>query len=202
MKPTQSFVALALILACRYGGPEGSPTELVDIDDQGEPDTNMGSGEPSAEQQREGDDDHHARDGGGSKHPDARAEMDADAHEEAAPRDAAAGLVDAPMRSCGAPPGLTCDPVSGTGCVPFSQCVVDPTRDAPAASCIISLPRFDANCMQDALSTNCPPQHTCIDNECRKYCYCDSDCGGAACSVPAPRGDAGAAGFKVCDEAP
>jgi hypothetical protein len=100
--------------------------------------------------------------------------------------------------SCTPPSGLECDPVSGEGCLPLMQCLVDPASSTPAAYCVFSGLLLDVSCVQDELSTNCPPQYTCVQGECRKYCYCDADCDdGAACADPSAEG--GSDAFKLCE---
>jgi hypothetical protein len=114
-----------------------------------------------------------------------------------ASRDAAATSpvppLDASGAACHAPPALACDPVRNEGCLPFTQCIADPAQETPAAVCVLSGLRFDDGCAEDAFSTNCPAGATCVMNECRKYCYCDSDCDpGSEC------GERAGNGFKVC----
>jgi hypothetical protein len=77
------------------------------------------------------------------------------------------------------------------------QCVVDPSASQPAAYCSFSGAPLAMGCTQDALSTTCPPQHTCVAGECREYCYCDADCAnGMACADPSGQG--GSDAFKLC----
>jgi hypothetical protein len=100
-------------------------------------------------------------------------------------------------QTCDAPTDLLCDPVSNEGCLPLTQCVVDPNAAAAAGYCVVASISLDGACTQDLLSTSCPPEHTCIAGQCREYCYCDADCDdGSACSDPSGQG--GSDVFKLC----
>lgn len=189
--PLRCGASLLILLggACRFAGPEGNPTDLVDVDE----------GPPG-----EGD-------GTGS---DAEEDVDvapsrADAGAVSSARDAGHAPIDSGVggadggkptsasSQCAAPTTLDCNPVSGEGCLPLMQCVLDPAGSEPLAYCVFSVIQLDVICTQDEFSTDCPPQYTCVMGECRRYCACDSDCeDGAACSDPA--GKAGSAQIKLC----
>jgi hypothetical protein len=177
-------VAFASLLgaACRLGGPEGSPTDLIAIDGASPPDERDARDQPAE------------ADPGAPADP---AAIDA----QSAPVDAAVPAApDATSATCEAPVGLECDPVSGEGCLPLMQCVVDPSSNQPAAYCIFSSILLDVTCAQDELSTDCPPQTTCIMGVCREYCYCDADCDdGSACTEASGEGGSGV--FKLCAHA-
>ncbi len=168
------YLFLSFSAACRLGGPDGDLAVLTDnqlaLDAQ-----IVDSGPIDA------------------RSPDLPL-IDSAVHDAAAHVDAAPARPDAMVASCEAPPNLACDPVRGTGCLPFTQCIANPSSSAPAANCIFGGLQLDTKCTQDALSTNCPNQQTCVAGTCRKYCYCDADCDeGAVCS-----GSSGSKPFKVC----
>ena len=214
--------------ASRIGGPDGSPPLIdvdTDVDaglpkEEPDPDDDTDAGSRPAMDARAPD--------GGTRDArpapgDAAAE---DAAEDAATEDATAedgaaedaaedaaaaldGAIPAPdgatqarpdasVASCAPPLDLACDPVSGEGCLLLMQCLADPSSSAPAALCVFGGIQLGMTCTQDALSTNCPPQHTCVMGQCRKYCYCDADCdNGAACAEPS---GAGSTRFRVCEQ--
>jgi hypothetical protein len=201
--------------ACRFGGPDGDAALLIDVDagrlikqadsdddeatlDAQPPDRGTADAQPPAGDSAAGD-----SAAGDSAAGDSAAGDSATGDSEAAVEDAAMlaqdGATQAPdasVASCDPPPGLACDPVSGEGCLLFMQCLADPGSSAPAAYCVFGGLQLDATCTQDELSTNCPPQHTCVMSQCRKYCYCDADCdNGAACADPS---GAGSTRFRVC----
>jgi hypothetical protein len=173
--------ATLLGVACRFGGPEGSATELQEVD----------AGRVVAEP----DDDSVLDDSSDIEDP-----MIVDAQPLAPPAagfDAATpSAPEASVLACSADSGLACDPLSGLGCLPLMQCVIDPSGSTPTANCVFSGLLLEETCTEDALSTNCPPLHTCVVGECLKYCCDDADCEGGATCVAA-RG-AGAAVFKLC----
>ena len=174
-----SLLVMMLSAACRLGGPEGSPTALT------EPAPDAPVEEPDDDE----DDAVTADPPAPGPEPSAPPPATVDAATPAAPG--------APSTSCQAPANLECDPVSGEGCFPLMQCVVDPTSTKPAAYCLFSGLLLDVTCLQDDISTNCPPQFTCVMGECRKYCYCDADCDdGAPCSDAS--GEGGSDAFKIC----
>jgi hypothetical protein len=175
--------------ACRLAGPEGNPTDLSEVDadlPEDEPGPEGGSAAPLDAGGGVG-----GAGGGVGGAVDAGATVDSDA-DTMGP-----ASTDSSVARCTAPAGLECDPVSGEGCLPLMQCVVDTESKVPAAYCVFSGIQLDVTCTQDGLSTDCPPQHTCVMGECRKYCYCDSDCeNGAACADPS--GEGGSTAFKLC----
>jgi hypothetical protein len=201
MKMQRMWVVAFLMGACRLAGPEGSPTELIDVDAGGSieqpptvagPEANgasVGSKEVSPSDGLEQPPPIGGFEGGGA--------TDGSAEGDATPAPAIAPEADSPLATCTAPTGLICEPVSGTGCLPLMQCVVDPNASAAAAYCLFSAAPLAMGCTQDPLGTSCPPRHTCIAGECREYCYCDSDCqSGTACTDPSGQG--GSDAFKLC----
>jgi hypothetical protein len=177
---TYLSVATLLSAACRFGGPEGSATELIEVDAG----RALEAPEPDLDEDNTVVDD--------PTIPDAR-----QAAPDAITSDAAtAQASDSSVAACWASAGLACDPVGGLGCLPLMQCVIDPSSSTPAAHCVFSGIMLDATCTEDALSTNCPLQHTCMMGECRKYCCRDSDCEGGASCVDSSGANASA--FKLC----
>lgn len=180
---------LVLLAGCRFGGPTGDPTALVEID-AGDDEVRLdasddGFGEPSPGapdltgdgSAGDGDDD----DDGGT--------------------DGDSGTVDGGAvdgGQCSPAPVAGCDPVSGMGCTEgINQCVVDRGAPSPAGRCIFSSPQLGATCSEDELSSTCPFLFTCIRGACRKYCYCDDDCDlGDTCGESNEQG--AQAIFKLC----
>lgn len=184
------WCACSFALACRWGGPEGDPSALTDApppsatratteeDDGADP---AASPEPA--------------DATAGLQPAAPSDVDSSAiDEDGVPDGIQAGISSAdagtlpapkPAQSCTAPPGLLCDPVANTGCLPLMQCITEP--NGAAAQCVFSGVPLGATCTQDALSTTCPPGRACVAGECREYCYCDADCeGGGECAGSSP----------------
>lgn len=217
MKRSSAWVSL-LTVACRWGGPDGDPGDLfgpwpppgierpeaaAERDDLGAVDerTPAETGEPSATTEPAGST--------GSIREAGPAIVDgvgvgardsSDDVVDGAPDDAGSPPRPAPA-SCTAPAGLLCDPVSNAGCLPLTQCVIDPNASTAAAHCVIASFSLDPACTQDLLSTSCPPEHTCIAGQCREYCYCDADCDdGATCDDPSGQG--GSDAFKLCAHEP
>jgi hypothetical protein len=198
MMMQRGWAVAFLMGACRLAGPEGSPTDLIEVDGDGSID------QPTAvvgpEENGAGDDlEEEPGPSDGSEEPVATGAGGAtDGSEEGgATPELPLAPPDSPLAGCAAPAGLICEPVSGTGCLPLMQCVVDPNASAAAAYCLFSNAPLAMGCTQDPLGTSCPPQHTCIAGECRQYCYCDSDCqSGTACTDPSGQG--GSDAFKLC----
>ena len=194
-------LASTLACACRYVGPDGSPTTLIEVDASlPEEEIEAGAGPEEGRElladarssERETSD---AR----PSSVDATAPDGATADGATAARDAATSeRRDAATASCAPPPDLACDPVSGEGCLPLMQCLVDPSSTDPAAYCVFSGIQLDVVCTQDGILTDCPAQHTCVMGECRKYCYCDAHCeDGAACRQPSGEGSPR---FRLCEQ--
>ena len=198
-----SVTLIALLSgACRFAGPEDHPAILSDVD----PDL------PKEEPESEDD-----ADEGSGPLIDARAPARFTGDARTAPADAAvldaatairdgsAAARDAATEgrpdssaSCDPPPDLACDPVSGEGCLLLMQCLVAPGSSEPAATCVFGGVQLDVTCTQDAVSTDCPSQHTCVMGACRKYCYCDADCeSGASCTEPSGEGSPR---FRLCEQ--
>jgi len=93
------------------------------------------------------------------------------------------------------PAGLVCDPVTNVGCLPLTQCLVDPNA-ADAAYCVFTSISLGTTCTQNFLSTSCPPEHSCVAGQCREYCYCDADCSSGACTEANDPG--GSSAFRLC----
>jgi hypothetical protein len=214
----RAYGALATLLsaACRFVGPQDSPTELIEVE-TGVPEAGRKVDASAEEEGSEPRTDARVPDRGTV---DARvAPIDAASADAATadsgtadsgtadsgtadsatmPRNAASARPDASAASCDPPPDLACDPVSGEGCLPLMQCLVVPGSSDPAAYCVLSGIQLDVTCTQGGLSTDCPPQHTCVMGQCRKYCYCDADCdSGAACKDPSGEGSIR---FKLCEQ--
>jgi hypothetical protein len=196
MTMQRGWAVAFLMGACRLAGPEGSPTDLIDVDTGGSSEQPAPVAGPEENGASDGSEEASPSDGLEEPGPTGgfQAGGATDGSEEGGATPAAP---DAPSASCTAPAGLICEPVSGTGCLPLMQCVVDPNASAAAAYCLFSGAPLDMTCTQDPLGTTCPPQHTCIAGECREYCYCDSDCqSGTACTDPS--GQSGSDAFKLC----
>jgi len=218
MKLSTTWVSL-LAIACRWGGPDGDPSDLfgpwppaptveqpatVDlvetIGTAGSPgaDTASDDGPPSAPPAPAEPGDFTSIDEAG---PDVQGGVppDGDRAEDGdgVSGDAGSPPLQTPPARCAAPADLVCDPVSNDGCLPLTQCVVDPNAAVATGYCVVASFSLDTACTQDLLSTSCPPQHTCIAGQCREYCYCDADCDdGAACTDPSGQG--GSDAFKLC----
>ncbi len=198
-KPLYAVPGLLLTAACRFGGPSGDPTALIEVDgglpaDHGEVDGRVAA--DTGAMNGQGAVDNRSRDAGqlvpAQATDAARSAVDA----KSAAADPAQAAHDG--SGCDAPDDLDCDPVSGDGCLPFlEQCIVDPASSEPAATCVLGGIQLDDTCTQDEFSTDCPPQYTCVMGQCRKYCYCDADCDlGTACKDPS--GEGGSTVFKLC----
>lgn len=217
MKMPSAWLSL-LAIACRWGGPEGDPSDLfgpwtpppeaeqpgaagalgnVDADapENGpSPETSPPApGSVTGSIEEAGPD----FQGGVAAGDDDRAEGEDEGDGPEATNDGGSPPLEPAPQTCAAPAGLLCDPVENAGCLPLTQCVVDPNASAAATYCVVASISLDGACTQDLLSTSCPPQHTCIAGQCREYCYCDADCeDGAACTNPSGQG--GSDAFKLC----
>jgi hypothetical protein len=209
-------IALVLLLggACRIGGPNGEATTLVEVDASlpeggSEPvldarPAELGTGNTQPAPGDASPDDAAPGDPAPSDAAIDDAAIDDAAIDDAATGDAAIGdaapgdgatsnRLDA---NCDPPSDLECDPVSGEGCLPFTQCLAG--SSSAAASCVFGGIQLGATCTQDELGTDCPPQHTCVMGVCREYCYCDADCeNGAACEAPSGEGSTR---FRLCKQ--
>lgn len=209
--------ASVLLVACRWGGPEGDPGALhgddaspviISVPNGSAPGASAGS--PQNDRTNVPPDAANPSDTTGAADESAAgatSSADGVLQEDgvlgiAEGADSDAGAVEPPelaepAERCTAPAGLLCDPVSGAGCPPLTQCVVDPNASAAAAYCVLGGVALGAACTQDPLSTSCPPQRTCVEGQCRRYCYCDSDCDdGDACTQPSRQGPSDA--FRLC----
>lgn len=174
-----SCTVFVLLCACRMGGTGGSALALVEPEVDGGMEAGMEAGStsrPSASE--DGDPTPTSTDAGsdteddsGSTSPEAGVATD--------------GGDSAPVNTCN-PTFTDCDPVQNTNCPPLTQCMVDPSSDGTTGSCGFSNLQVDAGvaCEQNPFGTSCPPKHGCIQNQCLRYCVCDSDCNlGSTCSV-------------------
>lgn len=177
-----------LLASCTFGGSDEDPTNgLSPVQ------VNIDGGEPSTDGDDADDDEPMTRLDASSSRPDSSVRGDASAGDSGA-RDG--GAKDGGSTICKAPTAhVVCDPVNNTGCNPFAQCDVDPDGMSASGRCVywtISL----GGCSANALNETCDPKNTCVNNTCRKLCYCDSDCpSGQKCSEAAP-GPAGP--VKLC----
>jgi hypothetical protein len=208
--------------ACRFGGPDDDVPILLDVDagqlvkqadsndgaatlDARAPDRGTADAQPPASDSAAGDagaGDSAADDSATDSAAGDSGSSDSGAAVQDAAMSAQDGATqarpDASVASCDPPADLACDPVSGEGCLLFMQCLADPGSSAPAAYCVFGGLQLEMTCTEDALSTDCPPLHTCVMGHCRKYCYCDADCdSGAACVDPS---GAGSTRFRVCGQ--
>ena len=224
MKMSSAWLGL-IAVACRWGGPEGDPSDLfgpwtpaptveqpgtagavgteggVEADGASEdaapsePTATGEAGDPTGIDEAGPD-----VQGGVVPFGSGGAEGVADDGDGARPDEAVDGGFPPPPpapQTCDAPADLLCDPVSNAGCLPLTQCVVDPNASMAATYCVVASLSLDAACTQDLLSTSCPPQHTCVAGQCREYCYCDADCDdGAPCTDPSGQG--GSDAFELC----
>ena len=192
MSPATSCLTLTLLLVgCRFGGPEGDATSLVEPDRK----TDGASSDADA-----GFDD--SEDPGPDDGDDGETTTDSGPRDAARPHppDGGDGIMDSGEEDLCEPltsvPG--CDPVRGTGCTEgINQCVVEHGAAAPTGRCVFSTVSVGATCEQNDLSSTCPFLFTCVGGECRKYCYCDDDCpAGDSCDDSNEQG--AAAVFKLC----
>ncbi|MFT3926456.1 MAG: hypothetical protein QM778_28180 [Myxococcales bacterium] len=184
LRSASLLCALLLVSACRFGGLGGSATELVDprVDGGSTPDEGSPTDE-SVDPSESGDGDEGALGvvGGGDSADD--------------------GLDDGGIDegSCSpATPVPGCDPVTGTNCTQgINQCVVDPDSPTAAGRCVFPSAALATGCDENGLYTTCPTGFTCKQGECRKYCYCDTDCDqDDTCSEPSGQGASDI--FKLC----
>ena len=126
---------------------------------------------------------------------DAAPTTDAASDALAMPRQGDSGA--APPEECDEPQVTTCDPVHNTGCADelLMQCAVDFAAPQLAGYCIFSAPQ-PVGCLNTLLTESCPPTTACVAGQCRRLCFCDSQCEGGQCCVE-PIGNFG---FKVCGE--
>jgi hypothetical protein len=101
--------------------------------------------------------------------------------------------------ACTAPKVDGCNPVKNEGCVTElgMQCGIDFLAFTLAGSCTFSAPSDppDAGgCLNTIVTESCLPKHSCIEGQCRKLCFCDSDCGQGEVCVD----KIGDKGFKAC----
>jgi hypothetical protein len=177
MKFVSAAALLLLSAACRFGGPSGTATDLVEpVDDSGLADSGVES----------------------DFEPSTAPPTSPPASSLPVPSAGDAGTTTSTCAPPSAVPG--CDPVQGTNCAQgVSQCVVDPGATEPAGRCVFSSAPAASRCDENGLYSTCPPAFTCKAGECRKYCYCDSDCDhGDTCSEPSGQGSATL--FKLCME--
>jgi len=109
-----------------------------------------------------------------------------------------AGNATTAPNACGpAQPVATCDPVRNTGCPPLTQCDIETSATTPTGRCVFYQATPGVPCSSSFVNVTCDAQNTCVAGECRKLCYCDSDCPpGNCCSDTSGPGPAGA--FKLC----
>ena len=182
---------LVLLSGCRFGGPTGSATALVEPTGDGGSEVSDEAGsdvlddDPSMRDELEED----------SSSPDQS--IPVDQHDGGSGSDG--GSLDGELCVPHTVPG--CDPVSGQGCTQgINQCVVDRNATTPSGRCVFSPTQpSTGTCTEDDFQSTCPFLFSCIQGECRKYCYCDEDCdSGDSCSDSNERG--AAAIFKLCVE--
>jgi hypothetical protein len=175
-------MSLALVAACRFGGPSAKPEEYVALTDaaaeagrspEGIPGDDAGSSLPPAEGSAPPDDTGMPGDGG---------VLD-DATEEGA---------------CSASVAV-CDPVHNTGCNPLQQCDISPLQTSvPTGQCVFGGAADSGLCTVSIVNESCAPRSTCVDGGCRQLCFCNADCpAGQCCSDRS-----GPAGFSLCRPCP
>jgi hypothetical protein len=70
-------------------------------------------------------------------------------------------------------------------------------RHTPTGRCVFFQDPMGQACSSSFVSVGCAAQNTCVAGQCRKTCYCDSDCAqGQTCSDASGPCPAGA--FKLC----
>jgi hypothetical protein len=174
-------VWLALVAACRFGGPSAKPEEYVSLIDAAAeagrflPGDDAGSSSPIGEGSAPPDDVGMPGDGGVFD--------DAIATEEAA---------------CSVSVAV-CDPVHNTGCNPLQQCDINPLQmSAPTGQCVFGGAADAGFCTVSIVNESCAPKSTCVDGGCRQLCSCNADCpAGQCCSDRS-----GPAGFSLCRTCP
>jgi hypothetical protein len=189
VKRCLALVPVAVLVACRFGGPSANPEAYVASD----------AGDDAAQQ-----------DAQGTPGDDATAAPgDADASvapgDDTSPDDAAppgeASVPDGPVEDggCGATVAI-CDPVRNTGCNALQQCDVDMSQaTTPTGICVFnSTSEGGGACVMSIVSESCAPKSTCVGGACRALCDCNSDCpAGQCCSDTS-----GPPGFTLCAACP
>lgn len=108
-------------------------------------------------------------------------------------------LEDASSSQCVPPTVTGCNPVTNTGCPDAlqMQCAVD-LATTLAGYCIFSGPPSPGTfpCLNTLVTESCAPMSACVDGECRKLCFCDSDCEAGQCC----NGPIAAHGFSACGD--
>jgi hypothetical protein len=192
----QTLAIAAGLVACRTGGPSGSPLTYVSYPVEAGADT--GSAAPP------GDDGDTTEDSTGG---DAAASDDAPSSDDVVRGDGASsgggpGGDDAAPGdeggTCTSPMVTTCDPVHNTGCT-GTQCDVNGLGNASAliGQCVFNSSPDAApdagSCIAIGPTESCPPKFTCVSGACSQLCFCDTDCPTAQCCS-----GSGPGGFKLC----
>jgi hypothetical protein len=189
-------LALATLVACRFGGPSADPKDYVTFPEDGGADASTSShaGPPSP-----------VDDGGGAD-PDVSTSAgddsggpasDDSATDDSTTNDGGGGGDGAGQ--CGATVPV-CDPIHNTGCNPFQQCDVDPTQKTAATGLCLFYSGSDASgaCMSTGITESCPAKETCVSGACRALCLCNADCAPGQCCTDT----SSAAPFKLCQACP
>jgi len=103
-----------------------------------------------------------------------------------------------PANACGPATAIaTCDPVRNTGCPPLTQCDIETSATVATGRCVFYQATPGVPCSSSFVNVTCDAQNTCVGGECRKMCYCDSDCPpGNCCNDTSGPGPSGV--FKLC----
>ncbi|MDD9936340.1 MAG: hypothetical protein OXT09_22200 [Myxococcales bacterium] len=99
--------------------------------------------------------------------------------------------------ACEHPAIGVCDPVANTGCPPElgMQCAVD-LANTLAGYCIFASPPTILPCLNTLVTESCAAGSACVDGECRRLCFCDSECEAGQCC----NGPIAAHGFSACGD--
>jgi hypothetical protein len=135
----------------------------------------------------------------------AQADAGEASHRDSAAPDSGDGSADSGTpdsgAECAALDAAQCNPVTNEGCPASLQMQCAVSFDAPLTGyCIFNSggppPALGGACLNTVITESCPPKSTCVAEQCRKLCFCDSDCeAGQCCTEPLQ-----STGFKVCGD--
>ena len=185
-------LALAGLLACRFGGPASDPNGYVPSPDATTKDVAASTTAPF-----EGD--------AGSTPPTSRTTDALASDDTTSPlADDDGGAFDAAFADVLEAGGCSsivagCDPIHNTGCNALQQCDVNSLlANPPTGLCVFNAAAEGGACTASIFSESCPPKSTCVDGGCRDLCFCNADCpAGQCCSDMS-----GPPGFTLCRPCP
>lgn len=192
-----AFVAIAVLAACRFGGPSAKPDDYVAFDSGADAATESGQGSQGDDAPVAPDDADASATPGDDASPDHATPRDDASDAGGGGGDAAVGATEGGVCAITV---AVCNPVKNTGCNPLQQCDVDPTQTAtPTGLCLFnSGSEAGGACIMSIVSESCPPKQTCVGGTCRALCFCNADCPtGQCCSDTS-----GPKGFTLCSPCP